>query len=140
MTAARGKEVFSFDYDQTWLGSGSRQQLDPSMALYSGTQYPGSGRGTTVLMNLQGTLHPYVLNLAYRELVGSLPMEERLRRMRDPEVRAKILASDWDLCQSDLRCLDAHAHLGNAVEHPHQRIGRTRNGSSSSWRSDFFVT
>ncbi len=55
------------------------------------------GRGTTLLMNLDGSIHPYTLNLAYRELVEQLPLAERLEQMRDPEVRAQILASDWDL-------------------------------------------
>jgi serine/threonine-protein kinase HipA len=43
-TPARGKEVFAFEYDKAWLASGSRQQLDPSMALYTGPQFPGMGR------------------------------------------------------------------------------------------------
>ncbi len=70
------------------------------------------GRGTTVLMNLEGSLHPYVLNYAYRELVGHLPMPERLERMRDPEVRAKILASDWDMTN------DARRNSPEDVDHP----------------------
>ena len=70
------------------------------------------GRGTTVLMNLEGSLHPYVLNHAYRELVGDLPMPERLERMRDPEVRAKILASDWDMTN------DARRNSPEDVDHP----------------------
>jgi N-acyl-D-aspartate/D-glutamate deacylase len=55
------------------------------------------GRGTTLLMNLDGSIHPYTLNLAYRELVEELPLAERLEQMRDPEIKAQILASDWDL-------------------------------------------
>lgn len=43
-TPARGKEVFAFDYDKAWLSSASRQQLDPSMALYGGPQYPAKRR------------------------------------------------------------------------------------------------
>ena len=43
-TPARGKEVFAFEYEKAWLSSGSRQQLDPSMALYGGPQYPGKNR------------------------------------------------------------------------------------------------
>ena len=70
------------------------------------------GRGTTVLMNLEGSLHPYVLNYAYRELVGDRPMPERLERMRDPEVRAKILASDWDMTN------DARRNSPEHVDHP----------------------
>ena len=39
-TPIRGKEVFAFEYDREWLSTASRQQLDPSMALYRGPQYP----------------------------------------------------------------------------------------------------
>ena len=44
VTPARGKEVFAFEYEKTWLTSPSRQQLDPSMALYGGPQYPARNR------------------------------------------------------------------------------------------------
>jgi serine/threonine-protein kinase HipA len=43
-TPARGKEVFAFEYDPTWLASGPRRQFDPSMLLYEGAQYPRSDR------------------------------------------------------------------------------------------------
>jgi serine/threonine-protein kinase HipA len=43
-TPARGKEVFAFEYDKDWLSTASRQQLDPSMALYGGPQYPARNR------------------------------------------------------------------------------------------------
>ncbi len=38
-TPGRGKEVFSFEYDQGWLDSGHAQQLDPSLQLVRGPQY-----------------------------------------------------------------------------------------------------
>ncbi|MBW2465189.1 MAG: HipA domain-containing protein, partial [Deltaproteobacteria bacterium] len=41
---ARGKEIFSFEYDEAWLASGQHAPLDPTMALYRGPQYPSSGR------------------------------------------------------------------------------------------------
>ncbi len=44
-TLSRGKEIFSFDYDKEWLGSAQRAQLDPTLALYAGPQYPSSGQG-----------------------------------------------------------------------------------------------
>ncbi len=44
VTPARGKEDFSFEYDKAWLCSAPRQQLDPSMALYAGSQYPAKNR------------------------------------------------------------------------------------------------
>jgi serine/threonine-protein kinase HipA len=35
----RGKEVFSFEYDQDWLKSGHAQLLDPDLQLYAGMQF-----------------------------------------------------------------------------------------------------
>ncbi|NUM88724.1 MAG: type II toxin-antitoxin system HipA family toxin, partial [Bdellovibrionales bacterium] len=37
---ARGKEIFSFEYDQSWLKSGQARNLDPKLALVAGPQYP----------------------------------------------------------------------------------------------------
>lgn len=36
---ARGKEIFSFEYDLAWLKSGNAQVLDPSLQLFQGPQY-----------------------------------------------------------------------------------------------------
>ena len=36
---ARGKEIFSFEYNAKWLQSGNSQLLDPDLGLYSGAQY-----------------------------------------------------------------------------------------------------
>lgn len=41
---ARGREVFAFQYDEQWLSTVSRQQLDPAMVLYGGPQYPPKNR------------------------------------------------------------------------------------------------
>ena len=35
----RGKEVFSFEYEENWLRKGPAQLLDPDLQLYSGFQY-----------------------------------------------------------------------------------------------------
>ena len=35
----RGKETFSFEYNEEWLGSGAVMSLDPELQLYSGPQY-----------------------------------------------------------------------------------------------------
>ncbi len=35
----RGKEIFSFEYDDNWLKSGNVQFLDPDLQFYKGTQY-----------------------------------------------------------------------------------------------------
>jgi serine/threonine-protein kinase HipA len=35
----RGKEIFSFEYEKTWLQSEHAQMLDPDLQLYSGLHY-----------------------------------------------------------------------------------------------------
>lgn len=40
---SRGKEVFSFEYDPTWLKSPYAQSLDPDLGLFSGPQYARDG-------------------------------------------------------------------------------------------------
>ncbi len=39
-TQSRGKEIFSFEYAKDWLDSGQHAQLDPTLGLYGGAQYP----------------------------------------------------------------------------------------------------
>ncbi len=41
-SAVRGKEVFSFNYDATWLKSNASRQLDPDLQLVEGPQYLSS--------------------------------------------------------------------------------------------------
>ncbi len=43
-----------------------------------------------VLLGLQATLNPFLVNQAYRE-IHDLPVAERVRAMRDPDRRARIL-------------------------------------------------
>jgi serine/threonine-protein kinase HipA len=38
-TLLRGKEIFSFEYDESWLKSRSAQTLDPDLGFFSGIQY-----------------------------------------------------------------------------------------------------
>jgi serine/threonine-protein kinase HipA len=37
---SRGKEVFSFTYEDEWLAQGAARQLDPELRLFGGPQYP----------------------------------------------------------------------------------------------------
>jgi hypothetical protein len=39
--SVKGKEIFSFEYDKDWIGSGKYHLLDPDLKLLSGPQYPG---------------------------------------------------------------------------------------------------
>ncbi|MFT5286746.1 MAG: serine/threonine-protein kinase HipA [Planctomycetota bacterium] len=41
-TPSRGKEIFSFEYDEKWLKGESRTQLDPALGMYAGVQYPSA--------------------------------------------------------------------------------------------------
>jgi len=48
-------------------------------------------RAIGILLGLQASLHPFVASPGYRE-VASLDLEERITRLRDPELRARIVA------------------------------------------------
>ncbi len=39
---SRGKEIFSFEYEPSWLESSRYTQLDPALGLYDGVQYPAT--------------------------------------------------------------------------------------------------
>jgi serine/threonine-protein kinase HipA len=43
-TRAKGKEIFSFEYDKVWLKNGTAQNLDPDLQFYSGPQYLNEGK------------------------------------------------------------------------------------------------
>jgi len=49
-----------------------------------------AARPTSLLMGLQSTAHPFISHPSYRAL-AHLPLDERVRRLRDPAVRARIL-------------------------------------------------
>jgi N-acyl-D-aspartate/D-glutamate deacylase len=49
-------------------------------------------RGIGLLLGLQNTLHPFMLNPVWQRLAG-LPVAEQAARMSDPELRAEILAA-----------------------------------------------
>ena len=51
------------------------------------------GRPTGMLMGLQSSLHPFITHPSYRE-IAHLPLDERVATMRDPQVRARILAEE----------------------------------------------
>lgn len=43
-TSSRGKEIFSFEYNNDWLKNNFAHVLDPSLQLYRGLQYPSQGQ------------------------------------------------------------------------------------------------
>src|SRR5262249_27076638 len=78
-----------------------RLLLDRSAELRAGGVpiYPQvANRATGLLSGLQSRNNVFSTRPSYRELTA-LPLEERLARMRDPEVRARILGEpngEWD--------------------------------------------
>ncbi|MEY2474731.1 MAG: N-acyl-D-amino-acid deacylase, partial [Actinomycetota bacterium] len=52
-----------------------------------------SCRPTGMLFGLQSSLHPFITHPSYREL-ADLPLTERVARLRDPEVRTRLLAEE----------------------------------------------
>jgi N-acyl-D-amino-acid deacylase len=51
-----------------------------------------AARPAASLMSLQSSVHPFSTHRSYRQLMAGLSHEERVARMRDPQVRAQILA------------------------------------------------
>jgi len=51
-----------------------------------------AGRPTGLLLGLQSSFHPFSDHPTYRAELAALPLAERVRRMRDPAVRARLLA------------------------------------------------
>jgi N-acyl-D-aspartate/D-glutamate deacylase len=49
-----------------------------------------AARGIGVILGLRCTLHPFVTNRVYKELLA-LPFDERIRAMKDPAMKARIL-------------------------------------------------
>jgi len=52
-----------------------------------------AGRPTSILMGWQCTVHPFIENPTYVE-IAELPFEERLERLRDPEVRRRMVTEE----------------------------------------------
>jgi N-acyl-D-aspartate/D-glutamate deacylase len=52
-----------------------------------------ASRAIGILLGIEATLNPFSGHPSYREL-AALPLDERVRRMRDPEVRRRILAEE----------------------------------------------
>jgi N-acyl-D-amino-acid deacylase len=50
-----------------------------------------AARPTSLLLGLQGTLHPFVGHATYRAL-ADLPLAERIRRLQDPETKRRMLS------------------------------------------------
>jgi N-acyl-D-amino-acid deacylase len=51
-----------------------------------------AGRPTGLLLGLESTFHPFSDHPTYRAELAALPLAERVQRMREPELRARLLA------------------------------------------------
>ncbi len=59
-----------------------------------------AARGIGVLLGLEATFHPFMGFPSYKA-IAHLPLAERVARMRDPELRARILAEQSDKVAGD---------------------------------------
>lgn len=48
---AKGKKVFSFEYDKTWIKSQQQQLLDPDIQFFSGAQFPNNKENFGVFLD-----------------------------------------------------------------------------------------
>src|SRR5581483_7044488 len=55
-----------------------------------------AARPTSLIMSLQSSAHPFIAHRSYRA-IADLPLAERVRRMRDPEMRRQILGEQVEL-------------------------------------------
>jgi N-acyl-D-aspartate/D-glutamate deacylase len=52
-----------------------------------------AGRPVGILLGLEGSIHPFVAHPSYVEM-ADLPLAERVRRLRDPEVRRRLFSEE----------------------------------------------
>jgi N-acyl-D-amino-acid deacylase len=62
-------------------------------------------RPTGLLFSLQSTFHPFFFHPTYRNQLARLPLDERVARMRTPEMRARILDEELDTADPIVRIL-----------------------------------
>ena len=76
----RGKEIFSFEYDQNWLKSSNAQQIDPELQLYSGLHYLNSEKRTNFGIFLDSSPDRWGRILMRRKEAVSAKIERREER------------------------------------------------------------
>jgi N-acyl-D-amino-acid deacylase len=79
----RDPQQFKVALDEAWAMRDEGKAVIP--------QVPA--RPTGMLFGLQSSLHPFILHPTYRTL-ASRPLAERVAALRDPEVRARLLAEE----------------------------------------------
>ncbi len=97
--AASGGRPLSFTLVQRWETPQQWRRLLERIeqAQARGMQVRGqvAPRAIGLILGLQATLHPFMTKPSYLE-IAELPIAERVARMRDPAVRARILAEPFD--------------------------------------------
>ena len=76
-----------------------------------------AGKPASVLVGFESSYHPFVDHVAYRA-IADLPLEERLARLRTPEVRAAILAEEPPTTMGPAAFLLANFHKLFPLEDP----------------------
>ena len=65
-------------------------------------------RPTGMLFGLQSSFHSFITHPTYRDLLAELPLAERVARLRDPDIRARILAEEPAVTNPIARALMAN--------------------------------
>jgi serine/threonine-protein kinase HipA len=73
----RGKEIFSFEYNDAWLSSGFAQALDPDLQLYSGLQYLNDAEKINFGMFLDSSPDRWGRVLMQRKEAAEARLQER---------------------------------------------------------------
>ena len=73
------------------------------------------GRPTGAIITLDATLHPFAKCPSF-ELLAKIPLRERVERMRDPELRARLVAEAATVKMSARSGSDSYARMFRFVE------------------------
>jgi serine/threonine-protein kinase HipA len=73
----RGKEIFSFDYDQNWLNTNQAQLLDPDLQFYAGKQFLNDGNRANFGLFLDSSPDRWGRVLMRRREAAQARIEER---------------------------------------------------------------
>ena len=94
--AEESGQTVLFNLSQTWeypeMWKQVLEQLEDAAANNVPLYAQSAGRAIGILMGFLGSAHPFLVYPEYWSAVGGLGDEEKLAKLRDPEVRAKILA------------------------------------------------
>lgn len=97
IAACSGQTVI-FNLSQTWeypqMWKQVMEQLDEAADQGIPLYAQSAGRAIGILMSWLGSAHPFLVYPEYWTQVGGLPDDEKLAKLRDPEVRAAILADE----------------------------------------------